>query len=312
MLASTFGNNQFGLDGTLLIGKRVSLNPNYTGPIAGSGDNIIIGQDLNLINGTDTNNTQDCVFIGSTWTYAPGSNSGMGQSVIIGTECQCSTTSYPSHVTIIGNNASAIGADVTDSTIIGCSAISNTTGAVAIGHLSKVQNSRGVSIGTGANATGLGDNIAIGYGARDNGNTNTIVIGSSNVLSAGRNNAVVIGNSSQSDVVIGQFSIGISTGKTVKVNDASYVMASSDGTVMMTAITAARTITLPSAASVPSGYIVRGVDASGSASGSNTITFAPSGADAIVGPGTSVISNAYSGCKFISDGVSKWINSNGY
>lgn len=220
---------------------------------------------------------------------------------------------------------------------------------IGIGYAVQIgRGSANVAIGSQAKAGddifGIGGNIAIGFGTRagTNGLGSALVIGNSVlgetagrciILTADANgynfngidNSIIMGNNigtrahanstisigtNQSNVYVGVYRIGQSTGGTVKVADTNYVMASTDGIVGWSSITAPRTNTLPPAASVPAGYIVRVGDFSGSATGVNSITTGPSGTDTIVGPGTPTVTTGYGWDRYMSDGVSKWICNN--
>jgi len=122
-----------------------------------------------------------------------------------------------------------------------------------------------------------------------------------------QSNQIIIGNSTHTSVQIGAktFSNGI-IGQVQKIADTAYTVLATDGTVIYTSISAARIVTLPTAAAFGVGARILVNDASGSASGVNTITLTRAGADTINAGTTSVINVAY-GCKELqSDGVSKW------
>jgi hypothetical protein len=73
-------------------------------------------------------------------------------------------------------------------------------------------------------------------------------------------------------------------------------------------MTASRIVTLPSAASVGSGFYLHILDESGSVTSTNTLVVTRSsvGSDLISGQTTYTISTAYGGVTLISDGVSRW------
>lgn len=72
-------------------------------------------------------------------------------------------------------------------------------------------------------------------------------------------------------------------------------------------MSAARTVTLPSAASFPAGVSVTVVDRSGTVTTSNKIIIAPAGADNINGSAaTDQIRTAYGSVSYVTDGVSNW------
>ena len=76
-------------------------------------------------------------------------------------------------------------------------------------------------------------------------------------------------------------------------------------------LTAARIVTLPSAASVPSGAEVN-VNAGSGCSASNTVTIQRAGTDTINGASSSiVIGTAFGMRRFISDGTSSWTYDDG-
>lgn len=72
------------------------------------------------------------------------------------------------------------------------------------------------------------------------------------------------------------------------------------------AITAARQVTLAPANTVDPGQEIVVWDASGSVSGTNTITIAASGSDTINGGAPAVISTAYGSMTFRSNGINAW------
>ncbi len=83
------------------------------------------------------------------------------------------------------------------------------------------------------------------------------------------------------------------------VADANYTATAADEIVALTSLTAARTITLPSAGSLPAGKQLIIKDESGSCSGSNTITVAGT----IDGATNYVLSSAYASLRLYSNGT---------
>jgi hypothetical protein len=78
-------------------------------------------------------------------------------------------------------------------------------------------------------------------------------------------------------------------------------------TVVYTALTAARVVSLPAASAFPTGTPLRILDQTGNCTSAITITVAPNGTDDIDGVNASVVLNtAYAHIGLISDGVSKW------
>ncbi|MGP0058400.1 MAG: hypothetical protein ACLPID_03820 [Beijerinckiaceae bacterium] len=90
------------------------------------------------------------------------------------------------------------------------------------------------------------------------------------------------------------------------VSDAAYTALVTDRLIAYTAITAARTITLPAASTYPTGTALTIVDESGSCSATNTITLARAGSDTIDGATSAVVSSAYGYLAIESNGSSKW------
>jgi hypothetical protein len=92
------------------------------------------------------------------------------------------------------------------------------------------------------------------------------------------------------------------------VNDASYAAQIGDRTIAYTAITAARTVSLPAASAFTAGDQLLIVDESGQASSTATISIAPDGTDTINGSNTTqvVIAAAYGSAMLESDGNTKW------
>ena len=85
----------------------------------------------------------------------------------------------------------------------------------------------------------------------------------------------------------------------------SYTLSSSDYIVGVTAVSGGKTMTLPSAASVGVGKIFIIKDQSGLASGSDSITIAPTGSEKIDGESNYVISVPYESIMVVSNG-SNW------
>ena len=91
------------------------------------------------------------------------------------------------------------------------------------------------------------------------------------------------------------------------VADANATLSVHDTNVAWSSLTAARTAALPAVSAQAAGTEITLMDASGSASGSLTITATPNGADTIVGD--TYITNAYGSLHLVSDGT-KWIGRN--
>lgn len=96
------------------------------------------------------------------------------------------------------------------------------------------------------------------------------------------------------------------TNERTAVSDANYAALSTDRTIAYTAITAARTVNLPAAASYPTGTALTVFDESGSCSAANTITLSRAGSDTIDGATSISISTAYGYLALQSNGANKW------
>jgi hypothetical protein len=90
------------------------------------------------------------------------------------------------------------------------------------------------------------------------------------------------------------------------VADANYSIKITDRQVAYTAITAARTVTLPAAAAYPTGAVLLIVDESGSVSASNTLTVSRASGDLINGAAAVTLSSAYAFVALESNGSSAW------
>jgi hypothetical protein len=90
------------------------------------------------------------------------------------------------------------------------------------------------------------------------------------------------------------------------VSDANYAALTTDRLIAYAALTAARVVTLPSAASYAPGQPLIVVDESGAGSSSKTITLSRAGSDTINGATSAVIAAAYGYLALESNGSSAW------
>lgn len=90
------------------------------------------------------------------------------------------------------------------------------------------------------------------------------------------------------------------------VADTNYNALTTDRNVAYTALTSARTVSLPTAASFPVGVRFAVFDESGSASGTLAITIAANGSDRIDGAVSAVITSAYGYLALEGNGSNKW------
>jgi hypothetical protein len=97
------------------------------------------------------------------------------------------------------------------------------------------------------------------------------------------------------------------TNKRTTVSDAAYAALSTDRMIAYTALSAARTVSLPSAATFPTGSRLLVIDESGACSPTKTITLSPNGADNIEGANSpAVIALAYGFIGLECNGSSGW------
>ncbi|MCW2275039.1 hypothetical protein GJ654_09935 [Rhodoblastus acidophilus] len=90
------------------------------------------------------------------------------------------------------------------------------------------------------------------------------------------------------------------------VTDVNYTILTTDRMIGVSALTAARTLTLPSAASFPTGVTLGIFDESGAASSTITATIAASGSDRIDGAASIAINSPYGFVLLQSNGGTKW------
>jgi hypothetical protein len=144
---------------------------------------------------------------------------------------------------------------------------------------------------------------------------NSAVINSSlqsvGVISSGTWQGTIVGlafgGSGQSTALAARGSAGFNIDEATSTGDANYTILSTDRTVYHTALTAARTDTLPAANSVNAGQEFHVVDFRGLSSATLTITLARSGTDTINGVTSVTAINAQYGAGiYWSDGISRW------
>ncbi len=90
------------------------------------------------------------------------------------------------------------------------------------------------------------------------------------------------------------------------VSDASYAASSSDRMIAYTALTSARTVTLPAASSFPTGTRLLVLDESGACSAANTITLSRAGSDSINGAASMPLAVPYAYGALESNGSNAW------
>ncbi|MBV8971997.1 MAG: hypothetical protein JO290_06870 [Sphingomonadaceae bacterium] len=91
------------------------------------------------------------------------------------------------------------------------------------------------------------------------------------------------------------------------VSDANYTVLTTDRMVAYTTLTAARTVSLPTAASFPTGTRLLVIDETGNCSATKTITIAPNGTDNLEGANSNaVIAAPYGFIALESNGSNGW------
>ena len=114
-----------------------------------------------------------------------------------------------------------------------------------------------------------------------------------------------VNGKSATNVTLAASDVGAAaTGRTA-ISDANYTIARTDVYVAMTALSSARTITLPSAATFAPGQPLYIADESGNA-GTYTITIAAAGSDLIAGQSSASMTFGYQKLIFHSNGSNLW------
>ena len=89
--------------------------------------------------------------------------------------------------------------------------------------------------------------------------------------------------------------------------DAAYAIKATDTYIGVSALTAARTLTLPAASAYPAGHILTVADEKGACSASLTVTLSPAGSDTVNGAASLVLSVPNFNVRLSSDGAAKWV-----
>jgi len=90
------------------------------------------------------------------------------------------------------------------------------------------------------------------------------------------------------------------------VSDSSYTAQTTDRDIAYTALTAARTVTLPAASSFPAGCHLSIIDETGNCSATKSITVVRAGSDTIDGVNSAVLACAYAGLVLVCNGSNAW------
>ncbi len=133
--------------------------------------------------------------------------------------------------------------------------------------------------------------------------SDTIDGGTSAVISAANGVLAVESNGSNAWTIV--HSRAPSTPRT-PVSDAAYSALATDRLIAYTAITAARVVSLPTAAAYSTGALLVVIDESGACSPVKTIAATAVGSDTINGAASAVIASAYGSLTLESNGVAAW------
>ncbi len=125
-------------------------------------------------------------------------------------------------------------------------------------------------------------------------------------ISGGTINGVTIGGSTPEPGTFTTLSANTLSLSRHAVSDSSYTVGSGMSMVAYTAITAARTVTLPASSSFTAGQQLLVVDESGACSATKTITLAAAGSDKVDGAASAVINAAYGYIAIESNGGGNW------
>lgn len=96
------------------------------------------------------------------------------------------------------------------------------------------------------------------------------------------------------------------TNRNAPIGDAAYTVAVTDRTVAYTSLTAARIVSLPTAASYPTGTRLTIVDECGACSATKTLTINVNGTDTLNGASSAVLAVAYGALSLMSNGSTAW------
>ena len=108
------------------------------------------------------------------------------------------------------------------------------------------------------------------------------------------------------DAAAARQALGVTAINRAAVDDEDYLIKAVDSYVGVTAISAPRTLTLPSAVSYPGGQPLYIADESGACSTDNRIIIAAAGGDTIGGQPSEFIANPYGKVVFHSNGSNLW------
>ena len=114
------------------------------------------------------------------------------------------------------------------------------------------------------------------------------------------NNRLIVGDGATA----GGFPVAMA--RRTAVADAAYSAGVKDRVIAYTSLTAARTVTLPTAASFPGGAVLTVIDESGACTPGKAIKVAAAGSDTINGAGSLALLSAYGAATLESNGSNAW------
>jgi hypothetical protein len=166
--------------------------------------------------------------------------------------------------------------------------------------------------GTATGTYTLGGTPSIAGSAINSGTVSGSFISNINLAASGNGGVTGIlpianGGTAGSTAQGARASTSLNIDEATSTGDANYSILATDRLIYHTALSAARTDTLPAANSVNAGQVFYMVDFAGVASATHTVTLAKAGSDTINGVTTAVALNVqYGTALFWSDGTSKW------
>lgn len=304
------------IDGTLIANAAMEAY----GPVPGITSNTCFGLGQTFTSGSSFNLFRNSTFIGENISINQNPNANLsGEAVVLGRAAKV----YQGHCVVLGSQAQAgdparYPASTATSVVVGYLAKAlgatggDTDGEVVIGAFSSSTPGSEGSVIVGPfnhSDAGFGHNFVFGKNIVMNA-ANCVVLGAGTILATltiTTPNVIVIGNNTHTKIIIGgiDFSNGMAA-SCKNIADTNYTALTRDNAIEYTSLTAARIVSLIAANAVPAGFRLIVLDASGSASGVNTITLARAGTDTINGAISTAISTPYGCRELLSDGVSKW------
>lgn len=305
--------------GTSQVVKQISSGAALTvGQLAASDlSNGVTGSGAVVLANTPTLITPVLGVANGTSLALGGATIGSNALAVTGTTALSSTLTSTAHtITSASANALAVGLNGTTTPAFNVNASTslqaaglNITGAATGGTVAIAAIDSGSNTNITINAKGTG---TIGIGSVSTGIvtiTPATTITGALTLSGGLNTplAVAQGGTASATALAARNSSGLNIDQATSIGDTNGTIASTTRTSFHSALTAARSDTLPAANALNAGQILYINDINGVASASNTVTLARASSDTINGGTTFVAINAaYGIAQCQSDGTSKW------